>query len=91
MFYNLFLTQYNYTLDGISLYEDVHIAKLDLLINFDLLIKDFRYKKFCKIFENALKDCFFQTFVKTLTRKNSKHLYFFYEINYTDVIRRSEM
>jgi hypothetical protein len=45
-FKNLKLQKKNNTLDGITLFEDVDINKLDLLINSNLLKKDFRYKKF---------------------------------------------
>ena len=54
-FFDLKLSEHKNTLDSIKLYEDIDLYKLDLLINSNLLKKEFKYEKLNKIYENEKK------------------------------------
>jgi len=55
IFYNLKLQPYNSLLNGLKLYENININKLDLLINSNFLKTEFKHKHMIELYNNEKK------------------------------------
>jgi hypothetical protein len=55
IFYNLKLEPHKSVLNGLKLYENINMNKLDLLINSNLLKSEFKYKKMTDLYNNEKK------------------------------------
>ena len=55
IFYNLKLKPYKSVLDGLKLYENINMNKLDLLINSNLLKSEFKHKHMIELYNNEKK------------------------------------
>jgi len=55
IFYNLKLQPYKSVLNGLKLYENINMTKLDLLINSKLLKSEFKHKHMIELYNNEKK------------------------------------
>jgi len=81
IFYNLKLQPYKSILDGIKLYENININKLDLLINSNLLKSEFKHKHMISLYNNEMKQLlkykekFKDNYIEVLYNKSKINIY----------------